>query len=326
VAEVVPLLAVGGAGGLAWHRVRATALRTCARTREWQQHYRLQALQAVERESALCALLPRLRAVGVEPILIKGFASACSYPEPGLRPSSDIDLCVPAEQVDAAVAALAAAPLPWAVDLHADVPDLPGRPWHEVFRRSRLASLGEDAVRVLGPEDELRLLCLHQARHGLARPLWLCDVGALLESLPPTFDWDYCLSGTRPHADWTTCVVGLAERLLGARPAALPRPAAPPAWVEQAVLWCWGAGGLPLPHYLRHPDEVIRRWCYHGISPRHGSAPIKASFRLGLRPSRHLPLLVVQVAACFLRKLPAVCSRLLRPWPRWPPALTIHSH
>jgi hypothetical protein len=72
--------------------------------------------------------------------------------------------------VTTAVAALSAATLPCAVDLHVAVPDLPDRPWDEVFRRSRLAALGEVAVRVLGPEDQLRLLCLHLARHGIARP------------------------------------------------------------------------------------------------------------------------------------------------------------
>ena len=36
--------------------------------------------------------------------------------------------------------------------------------WDEVFRRSCLAVRAGVAVRVLGPEDQLRLLCLHLAR------------------------------------------------------------------------------------------------------------------------------------------------------------------
>ena len=36
----------------------------------------------------------RLRSVGIEPILAKGWAIARLYPERGMRPYGDIDLCV----------------------------------------------------------------------------------------------------------------------------------------------------------------------------------------------------------------------------------------
>ena len=121
------LLATGGAGGLAWHKLRQSPLRTFPTSQELRQHYRLQSLQASDREQAIRELLPRLRAVGVEPILIKGWSSARLYPEAGLRPSCDIDLCVPVSQLATASAALSSAPLPCAVDLHEGVPDLPDR-------------------------------------------------------------------------------------------------------------------------------------------------------------------------------------------------------
>ena len=326
--EVIPLLAAGGAGGLAWHRVRDIDLGDTSAASELRQHYRLQALRSVDRESALTELLRRLRSAGVEPILIKGWSSAHLYPEPGLRPSADADLCVAADRLPAAAAALSAAALPCAVDLHGDVPDLQDRPWHEVFRRSRLLPLGDEAVRVLGPEDQLRLLCLHLTRHGIARPLWLCDVGACLESLPADFDWHCCLTGDPYLADWTTCVLGLAERLLDARATRPPQPfARVPAWIERAVQWCWGAGsGKPLQHYLRDPAEVVRRLRYHGISPNHGSTPIKAALHLGLGPNRGLPLLFVQLAAFFQRKVPHVWQRLVRPRRRGSFPFTIHHH
>jgi hypothetical protein len=262
----------------------------------------------------------------VEPILIKGWSSARLYPEPGLRTSGDVDLCVPPDRVETAAAALSAAPLPCAVDLHRAVPDLPDRPWDEVFRRSRLTALGEVAVRVLGPEDQLRLLCLHLVRHGIARPLWLCDVGACLESLPADFDWDYCMWGRTHLSRWAVCVLGLAGRLLDGRTPVATAGRFPP-WVERAVLWCWGVGsGRSLRHYLRHPAEVVRRLCYHGISPNHGSTPIKAALQLGLGPTRRMPLLLVQLAAFARRKVPHLIERLPPPRSRTPFPFTIHHH
>jgi hypothetical protein len=235
----------------------------------------------------------------VEPILIKGWSSALLYPGLELRPSCDVDLCIPAAQADAATSALSARPLPCAVDLHLDVPDLPDRTWPELLARSRLAAIGEVAVRVLGPEDQLRLVCLHQARHGLARPLWLCDVGACLESLPEDFDWGLWGFGDRTLSGWAGCVLGLACRLLDAKRA--PWQADVPGWVERAVLRSWGA------------------------APGRGSAPIRAAFQLGLGPGTLLPGPLVRIAAFARRKAPRVL-RLLRPRRRVVRGFCVHHH
>ena len=277
VEPIVPLLAESGAGGLAWHRLRQTALRSHRAVRELQQHYRLQTLQAARRASAVRELLLRLRAyVSIEPILIKGWSSAQLYPEPGLRPSADIDLCVPANELQAAASVLAGRPLPCAVDLHSDIPDLEDRSWREVFDRSFLVPLDDVAARVLGAEDELRLLCLHLARHGIARPLWLCDVAARLESLPISFDLAIIAAEEErsQHATGCPAVLVLANRLLAADLSAVPPARHRAATVEwrKAAAWCKGIGsGRPLRHYpSRNPGEIVRRVRYHGISPRQG--------------------------------------------------------
>jgi hypothetical protein len=327
LAAVAPTLAVGGAGALAWHRLRETPLRFTSVCRELRQHYRLQTLQALDREEAIRVLLVRLRAAGTEPILIKGWSSARLYPEPALRPVGDVDLCVPPDQLSAAATLLSAAPLPCPVDLHAGVPDLPDRRWDDVYRRARLVALGDAAVRVLGPEDQLRLLCLHLARHGFARPLWLCDVGAWLEQLPADFDWDCFRRGDKHLTAWASCVLGLAGRFLGAHTDGVPFTVErTPPWVERAVLWCWGAGrGRPPRHYLRHPAEIVRRWRYHGFGRHPGSTPVKAALQLGLGPVRWLPLLLVQLAAFARRKGIHVLTRLVRPR-RGRHPVTIHRH
>jgi hypothetical protein len=93
------------------------------------------------------------------------------------------------------------------------------------------------------------------------------------------------------------------------------------------VLWCCGIGaGRPLGHYLRHPMETVRRLRYHGISPNHGSMPIKAALHLGLGPNRSLPLLLVQLAAFVRRKVPHVLQRVRRRRCRVSLPFTIHQH
>jgi hypothetical protein len=175
---------------------------------------------------------------------------------------------------------------------------------------------------VLGPEHQLRLLCLHLARHGIARPLWLCDVAACLELAVEDFDWDCCLSGEKYLTSWTRCVLGLAARLLEARD---KRGWNVPGWVERSVLWCWGIGeGLSWRHYLSHPSEMVRCWRYSGISPNHGSMSIKSALQLGLGPVPWMPSLLVQVASFVRRKVPHVFHRLIRPRKHHRLPFTIH--
>jgi hypothetical protein len=325
---IAPLLAASGAGALAWHRLQQPLLRTLRAGRELRQHYRLQTLQAIECESATGTLVRRLRATGVEPLLIKGWSSALLYPEPGLRPFGDVDLCVRADQIETAAAALCAGPLPCPVDLHAEVPDLPDRAWSEVIERSRTVTVGDVAVQTLGPEDQLRLLCLHLARHGMARPLFLCDVAACLESLPAGFDWDGWRRGREHLSQWACCVVGLACRLLGACPDRVTgHLLGVPSWVEEAVLWCWGGGGgEPVLHDLGHPGEAVRRLRYRGLSKHPGVTAVRAALQLGIGPGHGLPLLLVQLAAFVRTKGPEVLRRLVARRQRVTGSLAIHRH
>jgi hypothetical protein len=102
------------------------------------------------------------------------------------------------------------------VDLHARIVDMPDRSFDGLYARSSVVSIGDTDVRIFGLEDHLRFLCLHLLRHGARRPLWLCDVGVVLDALPGSFDWDHFLSGERRRTAWALGVLGLASRLLGA--------------------------------------------------------------------------------------------------------------
>jgi hypothetical protein len=74
-------------------------------------------LWCLQLEVELLAVLDHLAVVGVEPLVVKGPAIAhLDVPDPALRTFADLDLLVPAGQIDVAVAALMAtgARRPWA--------------------------------------------------------------------------------------------------------------------------------------------------------------------------------------------------------------------
>jgi len=144
----------------------------------------------------------------------------------------------------------------------------------ELFDRSELVNLDDIEIRVVGAEDHLRIQCLHLLKHGAWRPLWLCDVGAALESRLPNFDWDRCFGRNKRRAEWIACTIGLANRLLGAELGDMPvknRVNSLPGWLISGVLKQWSAPYPPnLPPFATQlraswwkPDilsAVRQRW------------------------------------------------------------------
>jgi hypothetical protein len=274
LAEITPRLLQTGAGALAWWRVRGTELTETAAGQQLRQAHRQHALWAALHERAVSQTMALLEAAGVEPLLAKGWAVARLYPEPGLRPYGDVDLCVRPAQY-----ALAQRAVRGLADLHAGLGRkrdgqafalLDDRTLDALYERSQRVRLGEVEACVLGPEDHLRLLCLHMLVHGVCRPLWLCDIGAALESRPAEFDWHWFLSGDPRRTEWALCALGLAHQLLGARLEDTPvaeRAQSLPRWLVPTVVRQWRQGfvpRIPLTHFLRHPagawDELCRHW------------------------------------------------------------------
>ena len=302
--EVTPLLLRTGAASLGWWRVRSSELRTSPAAHELRQAYRMYTLQAGRQERKIVRAITLLRSVGVEPLLVKGWAVARLYPERGLRPYGDIDLCVRPEQYAVAVAALAApAAEPVVVDLHEGLPQLHRPSLEDVYERSQLVPLSDVDVRILGTEDHLRYMCIHMLQHGAYRALWLCDIAVVLESLPEDFDWEYLLRGDRRPADWVASTVCLAHQLLGARLDGTPvaeRARHLPRWLLPSVLSQWSKeehymDSVPSMAYsLMHPTHLFKslrlRW----------PNPIQATVRVG-GPFNELPRLPFQLWECVLR-------------------------
>lgn len=305
LAEVEPLLVVGGSAGLVWRGIRGSELEEYEAALRLRQVYRHQVILSAVREREIAAAVRAIRTAGVEPLLGKGWAASRYYQETGLRPYGDADLYTSPEEYSRAAAVLdSEAPGCW-VDLHKGLGDLDDLCFEMVFGRSTLAPLGEGHVRVFGEEDHLRLLCLHAMRHGACRPLWFCDIGAAIESRTERFDWDRFLRSGDSRSDAVLLAVALAHRLLGADITGTPlleRVGSLPAWMIPSVLIEWGT--LRTPHGLRQPMSTCLRQIRTAIDQLRSRWPnaVEATVAVG-GPFNEWPRLPFKIAASAARTL-----------------------
>src|SRR5262249_31800781 len=196
-------------GALGWRRLSNSPYRTSAAAVRLQQAYRLQTLHARLHEVEIEQVIKMLGASGVQPLLIKGRVAAALYPEHGLRPYGDIDLCFDRTHYQTALTALNTPKgKGFNVDMHEGLDAFYGFSFSEVIGRASMIKVGKVDVRVPCFEDHLRILCIHFLKHRAWRPLSLCDIAAALESRQ-NIDWDLCLSGRKRIANWVSCTIGL---------------------------------------------------------------------------------------------------------------------
>jgi hypothetical protein len=314
LAEISNLVLRSGAGGLAWCKIRGSDIRTHPIAEGFHAAYRLQSLQAALHARSLKHVIPFLRSEGVEPLLVKGWAAARLYPEPGMRPYCDLDLCVlPDHYAKASVALKGVEGLGTNVDLHFGFGKFYDRRTDAIFARSRLVKLDDIEVRVLCDEDNLRYLCMHLLRHGAVRPLWLCDIAVALESWTNEFDWDRCLAGSRREADWVACAIGLASLLLGVDIEGTPiahQAMRLPSWLVKAVLRDWGTpvrSPRQLYAMLRQPLRLLAELPEELLS--HWPNPIEATMTLR-GPLNWVPRLPFQIGHVVSRSV-ALVSELI---------------
>jgi hypothetical protein len=315
--EVTPLLYGSGAAALGWWRVRNTDLASSPSAEVLHQAYRLQLLQSSIHEQKIRKVFRLLRSESIEPILVKGWVAAALYPEAALRPYGDIDICVTAEDFKAAEAVLGRPEASdcW-IDLHKRFAEIGDRRTEDLFSRTRLLPLDGEKIRTLSPEDHLALMAVHLLKHGAWRPLWLCDIGAAIETLPGDFDWDLCLGRHEKRASWILCAIGLASCLLDAQIDHLPlakRGRELPAWLVTNVLKQWNTPFAinqppmnhpkPIGQYLLRPSGLLS-----GLRERWPD-PIIATVSVNGRFS-NFPRLPYQLGNCGARM-----ARFLLRWP-----------
>jgi hypothetical protein len=242
-----------------------------------------------------------LAAIDCRPLVLKGPAIARTiYPDPALRPYSDIDLLVPRGQAEHAAAALARsgyaerpfqaevarrrrAPRSGAsfhrlfvdgtrrvlVELHGDSLQIGIWPAHEEdrWRRARPLPGVSDAL-MLGPEDQLLQLAVHLHRHGVSRLIWLKDIDLLART---PLDWDLVVHDARGEGVSGSVWLGLeaAARILGTpRPAAGRRlsPAAPMR-VLYGLVWSFDEMGALRAQMRRRGVQFHAAESWRGTIP-----------------------------------------------------------
>jgi hypothetical protein len=285
-----------------------------------KQLYQLYSLNSALQREGIKQVFSVFRSHSIEPILVKGWAIARLYPDPALRPSGDIDLIVhPRDYTKARELLQDLKDMPCGVDLHNGPEKLDYFSFEDLLLRSQTVPLGDVQVRVPCPEDHLRILCTHLLQHGAWRPLWLCDIGAAIESRPPDFDWERCLGPNKRRADWVACTIGLAHQLLDADVDGTPvaeRARNLPHWLVPAVLRKWNTCSPPYKRGLLVPSllDGIKRPREFAQSLRiRWDNPIQATVRLGL-PFNNLPRFPVQLIRAILHVPYAVGQVLKLVW------------
>lgn len=222
------------------------------------------------------------REAGIEPILIKGLAAARNYPEPAMRTSGDIDLSVALSDYPAATEILRSNEVKKLnVDLHRELKWLDSVPWIDLFENSRLIELDGVRIRVLRPEDHLRVLCVHWLTDGGAHRAKLWDIYYAVNNRSVDFDWSRCLDiVSEIRRGWVICTIGLAHKYFG-----LPIDDLPfmddakkiPAWIERCVEREWKSDvRLTSPEiFFRDPKNLLRQ-----VRKRFPPNPIQASIEM----------------------------------------------
>ena len=291
VPSIEPLLLATGAAALACRRLRLADISIAGQSSLLKEAYRKHSIEAAVHEINTRDIFKRARAANIEPVLFKGWALARLYPEDGLRPYGDIDLWVRPKDLDQLQAVLPRdKDRSYCVEPRASFYPQFERSIDDVLRRSQVVRVNDVLVRIPSDEDHLRFICLHFLYHGGWRPLWLCDIGMMVESAGSRFDWDSCLRGTRKHADWVACAIGLAHQLLGAEVKGTPverRAVSLPRWLSNAILRQWSKGSgmshaedlsFSLPRRLRQPKQLLHALQAHWRNPIQASVEMDAWF------------------------------------------------
>jgi len=241
---------------------------------------------------------------GIEPILIKGWAAARSYPDDKPRHYGDIDLAVARTDYDEALRLIADdSSGVRGVDLHRELRHLDTVEWATLFANSQLIDLADQKIRVLSAEDHLRVLCVHWLTDGAESRDRLWDIVYAVRYRPPDFDWAMCLDVvSTSRRSWIVSTIGLAHRYLGLELEGLPfadEARRLPVWLTRCVEKGWSSETK-----LRGLDESItdRKLFIRQLRKRLPPNPIQATLNCEGRfdDGPRLPYQLRDIAGRFL--------------------------
>ncbi len=244
--------------------------------------YRWNLLQSKALEKRAADAFALFRDNNIEPILIKGLAAAHYYPEGTPRLSIDTDLAVSGKDFDRATKIAASEKAHGlAIDLHCELRHLDTLDWDDLFENSQILATDYGEIRVLRPEDHLRVLCVHWLTDGGSSKERLWDIYYAIANRPDSFDWSRFLNKVSPRRRrWLVCTLGLAQRSLGLDLAGTPVKDDAndlPDWLVRTVEREWAS-----EHKLR-PLETVKhdsRELFEQLKRRLNPNPISATVQM----------------------------------------------
>jgi hypothetical protein len=239
-------------------------------------------LQSKAQEIKVASAFQAFESVGIQPILIKGWAAARKYPRHHIRRPGDVDLVVPPEDFDRAQRLILDPTVArFSIDLHKALRQLDSLEWSDLFQHSKLVELNGTNVRVLCEEDHLRVLSTHWLIDGGGYKDKLWDIYYAVENRSADFDWNRCLnvvSATRRK--WVVCAIALAHRYLGLNVDDLPfanELETIPKWITNCVEREWKRADRLEPILTStHDKGLLMRQIARRIPPNAIRATIEA--------------------------------------------------
>jgi hypothetical protein len=243
----------------------------------------------------------RFENAGFKPLLIKGWAAAQSYPEPNERRFNDADFIIAPREYREAVEFLKSYEGRYSIDLHYGARHLDNLSYENLYARSKSLKCGETTIRVLCPEDHLRVLCVHWLIDGGAKREKLWDIFYAVDNRPSDFDWDRCLNAAGPtRKKWIACTIGLAHKYLdlNLEDTPLAKDATSiPRWLIKAVEKEWRSDvELRSLHYLLGDKKELWRQIKKRIPPN----PIQATVDMEGEFDNN-PRILYQIGDIYLR-------------------------
>ncbi len=244
--------------------------------------YRWNLLQKKAQEIRIGQAFSLFRSHGIEPVLIKGWAIGRLYPPTKPRISVDIDIAVSAADYGAAERiAKSSDDLNLALDLHRELRHLDTLKWQDLFDNSQMIDVDGVQVRVLCPEDHLRVLCVHWLTDGGEFKERLWDIVYLIENRTPDFDWDRCLNVvSQTRRRWILCTIGLAHRYLDLDLTGTPianEVLDLPAWLANEIEREWASDIRLIPVEMWHWNAKL---LFQQVRKRFPPGPIIATVQM----------------------------------------------
>lgn len=239
-------------------------------------------LQAKVQEERIVSVFDAFRAHGIEPILIKGWAAWRNYPPDRTRRAGDIDLAVEPDEYERAAALLKEPEINrHLIDLHRGLRQLDSLEWDDLFDNSILVELRGSKIRILRPEDHLRILCVHWLIDGGEYKDKLWDVYYAVENRPEAFDWSRCLDVVDNNRKrWIIGAIALARHYLGLEVDDLPFAddlKEIPKWITSCVEREWRRERLEPVLTSVHDKGLLFRQIMRRMPPNPIRATIEAN-------------------------------------------------